>query len=142
MVRRSVLLVVSALVLTLSASAYAQVVTPVLKVGQTRVFTPGQLAPGRTVVCAVGSERVRGNVPFIVLPGQEGASYTTFSHANGLSLWIRVQARDAVQTDDSYTVMCNRYVTPSPSSCTPPDQACQIPYHIPEFVPSASEPDD
>jgi hypothetical protein len=142
MVRRCVPLVVTALALTLGASAYAQVVTPVLEVGQTETFTPGQLAPGRSVVCAAGSERLRGNVPFIVLPGQEGASYSGVSYGNGLSLLILVHAHDAVQAHDSYTLTCNRYVAPSPSYCIPPGQACDIPYHIPEFVPSASEPDD
>jgi hypothetical protein len=125
----------------LSATAYAQIITPVLKVGQTRMFAPGQLAPGRTVVCAAGDERLSGNVPFIVLPGQEGASYTATSYGDGLLLWIRVQAHDVVQAHDAYTVTCKHYAGSS-SPCIPARQSCQIPYHIPEFVPSASEPDD
>jgi hypothetical protein len=137
MVRRSVLLVVSALALALSASAYAEVVTPVLKAGQTQMFAPGQLAPGRTVVCAAGSERLRGNVPFIVQPGLAGASYITVSRGNGLSLSIAVQAHDPAQAHDAYTVTCNRMPAPV---CIPPGQPCQIPYHIPEFVPTAAAP--
>jgi hypothetical protein len=141
MMRRSVLLVVSALALTLGASSSAQVVTPVLEVGQTRMFTAGQLAPGRTVVCAAGDERLRGNVPFVVLPGQEGVSVGRSSSGDGLTLSILVHTRDAVQAHDSYTVMCSRHAAPS-SVCNMTIPVGQPPCHIPEFVPSASEPTD
>jgi len=90
MVRRSVPLVVTGLALTLSASPYAEVVTPVLKVGQTRMFTPGQLAPGRTVVCAAGSNRLRDKVPFFVHV-HGGASVGRASSGNDLTLFILVR---------------------------------------------------
>lgn len=94
---------VTALALALSASAYAEIVTPVLKVGQTRTFTQGQLAPGRTVVCAAGSTRVSDHVPLVLAPGARARTW-----GDGLSLAISALPHDA------YTVVCNRLMTSGP----------------------------
>jgi hypothetical protein len=111
MIRRTVPLVAIALTLGLCASAAGKT-APALTIGETHIFTSGQLAPGAPVTCVGSGSRLTTKVPSLSpsnaywadQPGNWGVLRT----GNGLALSILLKLHN------SYLVTCG--LAPAPSS--------------------------
>jgi hypothetical protein len=113
MSRRSVLPVVTALALAISGSAYAELVGPVLRVGETQTFTPSQFQPAETMACVGGGGHVTASVPTVtkaeaLAAAREGYHWGNLRLNDGLSLSI------AVNRDRSIVVECSSTALPTP----------------------------
>ena len=111
MMRRSVLPVVTALALAISGSAYAELVAPVLRVGETQTFTPGQFKPAETMACVGEGGHVTARVPTVtkaeaLAAAREGYHWGNLRLSDGLSLSI------VVNRDRSIVVKCSSTALP------------------------------
>jgi hypothetical protein len=97
---------VTALALAISGSAYAELVAPVLRVGETQTFTPGQFKPAETMACVGEGGHVTARVPTVtkaeaLAAAREGYHWGNLRLNDGLSLSI------VVNRDRSIVVVCS-----------------------------------
>ncbi len=101
------------LALAISGSAYAELVAPVLRVGETQTFPPNQFMPAETMGCIGGGGRVTAPVPTVtramaLAAAREGYHWGNLRLGDGLSLSI------AVNRDLSIVVKCSSTALPIP----------------------------
>jgi hypothetical protein len=90
---------VTALALVVSTSGYAELIMPVLKVGEGHTFTRGQL-PGATVTCVGGGSRIAQTVP--------STATTKEGHWSSNRSNDRLSLAIAGEADGSFAVACQR----------------------------------
>jgi hypothetical protein len=112
-VRRSVPLVLTALALASSASAYAGLVTPILTAGQTQTFQLGQFTSQETLSCIGAGSHVTARVPTVtkadaLAAARQGYHWGNLRVNDGLALSI------VVNRDRSIIVKCYSTAFPIP----------------------------